>query len=100
VTRLAPVADRGELRLRFYVPLDGVPKPPLVTVSFNGEVVERFIGRTAEVEKKWIVKSRRGQPNELTIETDQLVNPARAGLADDSRDLGLQLQALTWRAAP
>jgi len=94
VTRLAPLAGRGTLRTKFYVPLDGLTKPPVVTVSFNGEVIERFTATTADIDKRWTVNSRQGQPNELVIETDGVVKPG-----GDPRELGLQLQALTWRVA-
>lgn len=97
VTRLAPVGERGALRMKFYVPLDGLSKPPVVTVSFNGVVLERFTAATADVDKRWTVTSRQGQgqPNELIVETDEVVKPP-----GDPRELGLELLSLAWRAAP
>ena len=94
VTRLAPLSGRGTLRAKLYVPLDGLAKPPVITVAFNGAVLDRFTANTADIDKRWTVNSRQGQPNDLIIETDDVVKPP-----GDPRDLGLQLQALTWRVA-
>jgi hypothetical protein len=97
-TRLPPVRGNGQLTMKLYVPLDALPRPPQVTVAFNGVVIETFTATTSEVTRTYALTSREGAPNELRIETDGLVNPARLGRNGDTRDLGLQLRGLTWKA--
>jgi hypothetical protein len=51
------------------------------------------------VAKRWVVQSIPNAPNTLTIDLDEAVNPAAQNLGPDTRDLGLQLRAYSWRAA-
>ncbi|HKO55078.1 MAG TPA: hypothetical protein VJ276_04320 [Thermoanaerobaculia bacterium] len=97
-TRLPPVHGNGQLTMKFYVPLDALPRPPRVTVSFNGAIVDTFVASKSDVTRTYALASRDGAPNELRIETDGVVNPARLGRNGDTRDLGLQLRGLTWKA--
>lgn len=96
---LPPVAGAGLLHMRLYVPIDSLPAPPMIEVSVNGAVVERFEGNQAVVEKRWTVPSRATEPNELRITTSAVANPARLGNSDDTRDLGLRVDALSWTPA-
>jgi hypothetical protein len=100
VTWLPGVGTRGELRLRGHFPIESLPRPPLVTIAVNGQVVDRFTPASANIDRSWTVAARDGQPNELTIEIDEVLNLARSGLGADSRDLGFQLKGLSWRPAP
>lgn len=86
----------AELGLEFYVPLDALPEPPEVTVVLNGAVIDRFRAREATMTRSWRVPAREGS-NELRITLDRAVNPARAGLSGDPRDLGLRLDAIRWK---
>ncbi|HEV7923518.1 MAG TPA: hypothetical protein VGR02_22260 [Thermoanaerobaculia bacterium] len=95
---LPALHGNGELTMRFYVPLDALPRPPQVTITFNGAPVETLTASTSEVARTYTLTSRTGAPNELRIETDGVVNPARLGKGGDTRDLGLQLRGLTWKA--
>src|SRR6266849_718756 len=92
MTRLSAMPGRAELRLRFHLPTDGKHPFPVVTISLNGQIVDRFRPATAGVEKTYAVAGRGTTPNDLVIETDGVINLARAGIAPDSRDLGIQLQ--------
>lgn len=97
-TLLPALHGSGELTLRFYVPLDALPRPPHVTITFNGTPVETFPAATSEIARTYTLASRTGAPNELRIETDGVVNPAQLGKGGDTRNLGLQLRGLTWKA--
>lgn len=77
-------------------PLDGEP-PPHVTVTFDGQVIDRFVPKKKDEEHHYVVASRSGVPDDLMISVDQAVNPARAHHGNDSRDLALQLHKLTWK---
>jgi hypothetical protein len=99
VTKLPVLKGNGKLRMRAYVPLDGLSSPPAVEVQFNGATLERFTATTSNIDKTWIAPSRTGAPNELRILTSGTVNPSKRGGSDDSRDLGLRLDALSWTAA-
>ena len=94
--QLPVVHGNGKLHLRVYVPLDALPSPPAIEVRLNGNTIERFAGSTNEIEKTWIIPSRADAPNELRILTSATVNPARRGGSDDTRNLGLRVDALSW----
>ena len=94
---LPGLTGEAELGLEFYVPLDALPEPPEVTVVLNGAVVDRFRARQATMTRSWRVPAREGA-NELRITLDRAVNPARAGLSGDARDLGIRLDAIRWKA--
>jgi hypothetical protein len=93
VTRLAALEGGGDLHLGLYVPLDGLRKPPVVTISANGSVLERFTATEAIVERNYSMSAGGTRAVELVLETDQVVRPE-----GDPRELGLRLQRLTWRA--
>jgi hypothetical protein len=97
---LPPVRGNGRLHVRMYVPIDTLPAPPDIEVSVNGNVLERFRGDQATIEKTWTVPSRTGDENELRITTSGVVNPARMGMSTDARDLGLRIDALSWNPVP
>ena len=96
ITHLPPMKGRATLVLR----LEPVPEkgPPLVEVSLNGNVIERF-NATGKVERSWTVDARADAWNELVITSDRSVNPAAEGLGDDTRDLSLQLLGYDWAPA-
>jgi hypothetical protein len=99
VTHLPPLEGRGQLLLRFYLPIDGVPKPATVTMRWNGRVIDTFAATAFTMEKNYTVDSVPRGENELRIVVDEVVNPARMGLGDDARDLGLQLRSIGWGPA-
>ena len=90
---LPPHLERMRIDLSLYVPLDALPAPPNVTITFNGAVIDRVHGN---VEKSYDVTARTNAPNELVIETDETVNPAVRGLGGDTRDLGVRLNEISW----
>ena len=99
-SRLEPLGGTGELRLRFRVPLDILPRPPVLTVTWNGAVVGRKTLTDSNVEVRYVVASRTGEPNDLTIAVDVTANPKRLGLSGDDRDFGLMLTGYSWRRLP
>jgi hypothetical protein len=97
ITALPALNEHGELRMSFHVPLDLTPRPPLMTVTWNGSVVDRRVCSSAELDCRYILESRTGDPNELRITVDIVGNPARAGVSGDSRNLGLMLRSISWK---
>ncbi len=93
-------SGRAELSLRFYVPLDALPAPPVVTIDLNGSTIGRIVCRTGEVSKICAVPARADTANRIVLSTDKIVNPLKQGLGNDPRDLGLQLRMLGWRPLP
>ena len=86
------VYGQGELRLRLHAPVDATPRPPVVTISWNGAVIDR---RTApadgNIEVRFVLPSRRDGANVLHLATDQAIHPE-----GDGRELGLSLEAISW----
>lgn len=93
VALLPPLAGDAQLTLHLYVPTDALPAAPKVTVRLNGEVVDRFEGTSAIMQRELAVRARGDGPNELVIETDLVVTPPPG----DPRLLGLRLNTLGWK---
>jgi hypothetical protein len=91
VAELPPIAGEARLTLTLYAPLDALPAAPNVVIRVNGVVVDRFAATSKFTEREIVVHARGDVVNELVIETDRVVKPAR-----DSRVLGLRLNALGW----
>ncbi len=91
-----PPMPKGVLAMRIYVPVDTIQPPPTIEVRVNGELLERFVGGEAFVEKSWIITGRKDAPNELVIATSDVVTPANG----DTRVLGLRIDSLSWMPAP
>jgi hypothetical protein len=98
-TLLPPLSGRGVLSLRWYVPRHLEPRAPTVTVSLNGRVIDRVVCTTPTVNRSWTVDALAGRPNELLLDVDEMVNPARLGRGGDTRDLALRLERLSWKEA-
>jgi len=91
-------ARQATLALHLYVPLDALPAPPTLTLRLNGVALDRFVATAKDIDRTYTVPPRADAANELVIETDRIVNPAAAHLRTDTRDLGVRLQGLEWRA--
>ena len=72
----------GRVTIRFSAPAG-------TSIAIGGAATDRITSTGAQIERTYEVRL----PGELTIETDRIVNPARAGLSSDSRDLGLRLDS-------
>lgn len=97
-TALLPAAidDQALLALRFHVPLDAMSSPPMVTITLDGAPVDRFVATRASVERSYVVAAPGDRWHELALQTDRVINLKKQGLGDDSRDLGLRLDAIAW----
>jgi len=95
---LPPISGRASLGLRMYVPLDVLHVAPNVDIRFNGVKLETVHPSDANIERTYNVTARAGAPNELVIETDRVVNPAKAHIANDARDLGVRVSDIEWGA--
>jgi hypothetical protein len=93
---LPQVRGSGRLAMRIRAPLDELARRPDVSVFFNDRLIERFVGLQSDVERSWVLESRTGEANELRIVTSETVNLAKRGLSDDSRELGLRIENLSW----
>ena len=93
VTTLSPaVYGAGELRMRLHAPVDVTKKLPLVTILWNGKVIDRVqTPPSGDLDLRYTLLSRHEWPNELRIVTDQWIVPK-----DDRRELGLSLKTMTW----
>ena len=90
-TLLPGIGGTGTLLLRFHAPLDTMPHPPTMDVSWNGELLERSKLTEAAGERKYVLPSRAGVPNELKIEMDTV-----ARTSADPREFGLQMFEVRW----
>jgi len=91
---LPPHLQRMRLSLSLYVPLDALPSPPNIIITFNGRVIDRVHGN---IDKSYDVVAPLDAPSEVIIETDETVNPSTRGLTD-TRDLGVRLNEIAWSA--
>jgi hypothetical protein len=98
-TLLPPIAGNARLSVGFDLPTELVPRQPAITVTLNGQVIDRFVCTMSSVKKSWIVPARGDAWNQLVMTLDQVINPAKEGLAPDARDLGLNLTSYSWGPA-
>lgn len=91
---LSPRKDsRARLKLLGYIPIDGMPGPPTVTIATGGIAIEQFVATDPVFERTYDIPSTF---HELEIRVERVVNPKRQGLGSDPRDLGLRLDAIAW----
>jgi len=95
--QLAPLGHRARLGLTMSFPLEAEPAPA-VTVMLDGAVIDRFVPDKAKVERSYVVSSRTGAPDDLTLSVDHAVNFSRLHRGSDPRDLGLALHRILWKA--
>ena len=95
---LPPSTTTTLLMLDLAVPTPLIAKRPLVRVSLNGRPVAEFVCTKQYEQREWLVDARSDAPNELVLTTSEVINPQRAGIGADPRDLGLQLRSYVWRA--
>ena len=93
-TLLPPLPSDGVLRLAFHVPIDALPRPPKLTVLWNGTVIDEVVCTDFDYERRYVVASRSGAPNECRILLDESVQPK-----NDGRHLALQLGSISWERA-
>jgi hypothetical protein len=98
-TLIEPLAHRAQLGFRVTFPLQGEP-PPVVTVTLDGRVIDRFVPKHPDVERLYVVDSRSGAPDELVLSVDHVMNLSRTHRGGDPRDLGMQLHRILWKATP
>jgi hypothetical protein len=96
-TLLGPLGRPALLGISATFPLDVAPKP-VVTIGFDGRVIDRFVPDKSDVRRVYTVPSQSRLPDELVISVDKPVNLLRIHRGSDPRDLGLQLHSLTWKA--
>jgi hypothetical protein len=85
------IGSNGVLRLHFHVPLDAVPRPPTMTITWNGAVIDRRSCDKPDLDLQFLLPSRNDVANECRIDTDEV-----ASVPGDARHFGLQLSAVSW----
>lgn len=95
---LPPIAGRASLGLRMYVPLDVMHVAPNIEIRLNGVKLDTVHATEANVARTYNVTARGDAPNELVIETDRVVNPAKEHIINDARDLGVRVSDIEWGA--
>jgi hypothetical protein len=93
-TLFPPVGSKGVLRLTFHLPLDALPRPAKLTITWNGTVIEQGLCRDLENQRRYVLPSRSDAPNECRIFVDEA-----AHAKGDPRDLGLELVSVSWERA-
>jgi hypothetical protein len=93
---LPPIHGRASLTLRMYVPLDAMHVAPNIDVWLNGVKLDRIRAGEANFERTYVVNARDDGSNELVIETDRIVNPAKEHIIPDPRDLGVRVSDIQW----
>jgi len=96
---LPPIAGRASLGLRMYVPLDVMHVAPNIEIRLNGVKLDTVHASDANLARTYTVTARGDAPNELVIETDRVVNPAKEHIINDARDLGVRVSDIEWGAA-
>lgn len=96
VTRLPAVSGPTVLHLQFSVPIELVPRHPMITIAMNGTVIDRFPASQEKNEKDYDVTPAPGDANVLELSIDQTFNPAKTGVSTDARDLGLLVRFLSF----
>lgn len=99
-TKLPPLPGNARLSLRAFVPIEVIRPAPVIEIHVNGALIDRFAATQPEIDRAWIVASRRDAPNELRIVTSATMNPSRLGKSTDTRELGLRVNALRWTPQP
>jgi len=96
VTTLPPAAGLTKLRLLWDTAGEVVPMQPVITITLNGKVLDRFTG-AAHFEHDYKVEpAPNGAPNILELDTTKVLGPRPQHVGDDPRDLGLQVRYLSW----
>jgi hypothetical protein len=91
---------RARLALHMYVPLDALKVPPNITITLNGAVLDHIHAIAPNVVRTYSVTAREQGVNELVIETDRVVNPAKEHIGGDARDLGVRVSNIEWGTEP
>jgi hypothetical protein len=88
---------QARLSLQGHVPLDIMTGTPEVTITLDGQVLDRFAVSDSALERAYVVESRSGREHELEIRFDRAGNArTRRGAGADPRDLGMRLDAISW----
>jgi hypothetical protein len=88
---LPPLPANGILHLVFHVPADVMPRPPKLTIIWNGTVIDEHMCINLDYDRRYVLASRHGAPNECRIVLDETVQPK-----NDARRLALQLGDISW----
>lgn len=97
--RLKNSGKEMKLRIKGDAPIEQFTKPPVITVTLNGEKLDEFPG-AKDIAKEYIVPVARqgnGPASELRITTDKVFVPKEKDpKSNDERQLGFSLRELVW----
>jgi hypothetical protein len=91
---LPPIGSDGVLHIVYHVPLDALPRPPNLKIVWNGTVIDEHVCTVFDTDRRYVLASRSGAPNECRILLDETAQ--RKG---DPRRFGLQLLGISWERA-
>lgn len=94
VTMIPAPPGKGRLTLTLAKPTE---IESVVVVRVNDVLLERFAMPAGAVTKTWDVEGLPDALSKLEIATSATLNPRKAGLGGDPRDLGLQLLDYRWQ---
>lgn len=92
--RLQPFPQGGELRFDASFPIEYEP-PPVVTISVDGKPIDRFVPSARDVSRRYDLPGSTA-PHVVTFDVNETVNLRRRHISDDPRDLGMQLNSISW----
>ena len=90
IVRLPAAGGPTILRMHFTIPAEVLAQNPEVTISLDGSTLERFTATDALIARDYRVTGS-GAPATLEMTVSRTYRPP-----DESRDLGLRLQLLSW----
>ncbi|MFN0120966.1 MAG: hypothetical protein ACKV2V_10725 [Blastocatellia bacterium] len=101
--RLRNPAGNAVLTMRAHAPVDRFPQPPVITISLNGQPLDRFTATANPLRKTYKIpapQSRAATYSDLKITCDQSFTPRQTDPASaDTRALCLSLEQLAWEPA-
>ncbi len=91
VTRLPAAAGDTVLRLEGNFPEELLPQKPNVTITLNGDILDRFVPSQEHWQRDYHANQPHGAPATLEIVVDKTYTPR-----DDGRALGFELRYFGW----
>jgi hypothetical protein len=96
VLLLGANGDERELSLRFHVPLEMYTHPVRVSFTLNGKPLGSIVAQS-ENEVRYRIRGDGRSVNRVWMDVSDSFVPARRGQSGDERELGVMLQAWSWR---
>jgi hypothetical protein len=99
VIRLKNTGRDMKLKIVGRAPLDRFPKPPVVTITLNGEQLDQVTTTAEPLDKEYTIPAAKqsGEWSELRIISDRHFVPKDVHKgSDDTRQLSFSLSSVSW----